>query len=453
MLVLALRISDWLVLMLTGWLAAWLHFGTSQPSTEYMTAFVVASLVSFSIYPLFSIYRAWRGASKMEEARALFVAWSVLFAILAVLAVLTKTAEQYSRLWFGYWYVLGGASLFLIRFIIRAFLGYIRAHGLNHRSIVIVGASDLGQRVATNIKLSPWYGYDILGFFSNIDTPSLNTYLQDIPILGTTDDLSEYVAENNVDQVWIAMGMERAETIKKVLSDIEVTAVDVRYVPDIFSFSLLNHSVTEVAGMPVLNLSVSPMEGSSRIIKAIEDRVFAALILILISPILAFLAIGVKLTSTGPVFYRQERVSWNGSRFKMLKFRSMPVDIEKDGVRWGGAKDKALHPFGQFIRKTSLDELPQFLNVLLGDMSIVGPRPERTVFVDQFKHEIPGYMQKHKVKAGITGWAQINGWRGDTDLKKRIEHDLYYIENWSVWFDLKIIFLTIFKGLINKNAY
>jgi len=195
------------------------------------------------------------------------------------------------------------------------------------------------------------------------------------------------------------------------------------------------------------------LEGKNRFLKSLEDKVLSTLILLCISPVMLILAIGVKLSSPGPIFYRQERVSWNGRSFEMLKFRSMAVDTEKEGINWGGAKNKSVTKFGAFIRSTSLDELPQFINVLKGDMSIVGPRPERTIFVEQFKKEIPGYMQKHMVKAGITGWAQINGWRGDTDLQKRIEHDLYYIENWSIWFDMKIIFLTFWKGFVHKNAF
>ena len=196
------------------------------------------------------------------------------------------------------------------------------------------------------------------------------------------------------------------------------------------------------------------MDGANRYIKALEDKLLAALILIIISPLLIILALGVKLSSKGPIFYRQERVTWYGKNFHMYKFRSMPVAAENDtGAVWAKAGENRATPFGAFLRKTSLDELPQFWNVLKGDMSIVGPRPERPVFVDKFKDEIPGYMQKHKVKAGITGWAQVNGWRGDTDLNKRIEHDLHYIENWSLWMDIKIIFLTIFKGFIHKNAY
>lgn len=242
--------------------------------------------------------------------------------------------------------------------------------------------------------------------------------------------------------------------MRDILNLLRHSTVTVRLIPDIFGLSLLNHSLTEVAGLPVINVSVSPMHGANRAVKFFEDKIIASLILILISPLMAAIAIGVKLSSTGPIFYRQDRVSWNNKVFVMHKFRSMPIDCESNtGPVWAKPNQKRATKFGSFLRKTSLDELPQFLDVLLGNMSIVGPRPERPIFVDKFKDEIPDYMKKHMVKAGITGWAQINGWRGDSDLKKRIEYDLFYIENWSIWFDLKIIFLTIFKGFIDKNAY
>jgi len=249
------------------------------------------------------------------------------------------------------------------------------------------------------------------------------------------------------------MPLRDEENVKWLLHELRHTTVDIRFVPDFFGLRLLNHSVMDVAGLPVVNLSVTPMTGINVLLKAIEDRLIAFVILLLISPVMLFIAIGVKFTSPGPVLYRQERVGWNGKTFMMYKFRSMPVDIENDGVQWGGAGTvKQATPFGAFLRRTSLDELPQFLNVLIGDMSIVGPRPERPMFVDKFKDEIPDYMKKHLVKAGITGWAQVNGWRGDTDLTKRIEYDLYYIENWSLWLDIRIIALTILKGFINKGV-
>ncbi len=196
------------------------------------------------------------------------------------------------------------------------------------------------------------------------------------------------------------------------------------------------------------------MDGFNRVIKNIEDKVFASLILLFISPVFILIMIGVKLSSPGPVFFRQKRIGWNNKEITILKFRSMPIDAEKySGPVWAKAGEQRATRFGQFLRSISLDELPQFINVLKGDMSIVGPRPERPHFVAQFKDKIPGYMKKHMVKAGITGWAQVNGWRGNTDIKKRLEYDLYYIEHWSLWLDIKIILLTLFKGFVHKNAY
>ena len=263
----------------------------------------------------------------------------------------------------------------------------------------------------------------------------------------------ESLANSQIDEVWLALPLADVNAIQRILHALRHSAASIRLAPDLFTLRLINHGVSEVLGVSMYDLSTSPMTGMNQFVKWCEDKLLSAFILMLISPVMLAVAIGVKLSSRGPVFYRQERVGLNNRPFAMLKFRSMPVDVEKDGVRWGGAATKTTSRFGQFIRKTSLDELPQFINVLKGDMSIVGPRPERSVFVEQFKDEIPDYMKKHLVKAGITGWAQIHGLRGDTDLKTRIEYDLFYIENWSFWMDLKIIFLTVFKGFVNKNAY
>ena len=261
------------------------------------------------------------------------------------------------------------------------------------------------------------------------------------------------LAAAEVDEVWLALSLSEEAAIKDALHALRHSTASIRFAPDMFTLRLINHGVSDVLGVPMFDLSTSPMTGTNQLVKWLEDKVLSSLILLLISPIMILLALGVKLTSPGPVFYRQERVGLNNKPFHMLKFRSMPVDTEKSGVQWGGSAAKAKTRFGQFIRKTSLDELPQFLNVLKGDMSIVGPRPERPMFVEQFKEEIPDYMKKHMVKAGITGWAQVHGWRGDTDLRTRIEYDLYYIENWSLLLDLKIVVMTVFKGFVNKNAY
>ena len=230
--------------------------------------------------------------------------------------------------------------------------------------------------------------------------------------------------------------------------------VDIQVIPDIYEFATIRGGIEEFDGLPIISLQDSPLYGWNMVIKRAADIAFSIIAITLTAPLVVLIAITIKLTSHGPVFYRQERMGLDGKIFQMLKFRSMWVDAEKEsGAVWAKEDDPRRTWLGAFLRKTSIDELPQFFNVLKGDMSIVGPRPERPVFIEEFRKNIPKYMLRHKMKAGITGWAQVNGWRGDTDLKKRIEYDLYYIENWSFWFDLKIMWLTIWKGLVNKNAY
>ncbi|MES0328028.1 MAG: exopolysaccharide biosynthesis polyprenyl glycosylphosphotransferase, partial [Gammaproteobacteria bacterium] len=229
---------------------------------------------------------------------------------------------------------------------------------------------------------------------------------------------------------------------------------EIRYVPDIFEYQLMHHSLTEMAGVPVVNISYSAIHGVNHLVKIVEDYVLASIVLIMASPLMLIIAIGVKLSSSGPVLYRQRRVGWNGKEFTIFKFRSMPHGAEQEtGPVWACQLDNRATRLGSFLRKTSLDELPQLFNILKGEMSLIGPRPERPMFVEQYKNEIPHYMKKHLVKAGVTGWAQVHGWRGNTCLHTRIEHDLYYIENWSLWLDMKIIIMTVFRGLIHKNAY
>ena len=267
-------------------------------------------------------------------------------------------------------------------------------------------------------------------------------------------ELRQYVDEGNVDQVWIALPHSEEEVIRNVISALDGSAAEIRYVPDIFEYQLMHHSLSEVAGVPVVNISYSAIDGVNEIVKSIEDYILSMVLLIMASPFMLLIAAGIKITSSGPVLYRQRRVGWNGVEFTMYKFRSMPVKAEeKSGPVWASKVDNRATRFGSFLRKTSLDELPQLLNVLQGKMSLIGPRPERPMFVEKYKDEVPHYMKKHLVKAGLTGWAQVHGWRGNTCLHTRIEHDLYYIENWSLWLDIKIIVMTIFRGLVHKNAY
>jgi putative colanic acid biosynthesis UDP-glucose lipid carrier transferase len=323
--------------------------------------------------------------------------------------------------------------------------------------VAVVGAGSLGQSVVQHLHDSPWTGFLLAGFYD--DNPALHgRVIEGERVEGSPDDLIALAKAGNVDEVWLTLPLRAEERVKEIMTRLRNTTVNVRFVPNIFGFSLLNHSMGEVAGVPVLNLNTSPMLGVNRWVKAFEDRILAALILILTSPLMLVIALAVKLSSPGPVLFRQRRHGWDGKPIKIYKFRTMVVHTEPEGcVVQCQRYDMRLTPVGAFLRRTSLDELPQFINVLQGRMSIVGPRPHAVEHNEQYKELIDDYMQRHKVKPGITGWAQVNGWRGETDtldkMKKRVEYDLQYISNWSLWLDLKIIFLTLVKGFIHKNAY
>ena len=276
----------------------------------------------------------------------------------------------------------------------------------------------------------------------------------DSNFLGSLEELPQIIHQQRIDQVFISLSLKeqhRLEELKDLLSE---QWVDVRIVPDLGSFRTLHTDVESFAGMPLVTLVQSPMTGWNQVLKRMLDLAGAILALILFSPLMLLIAFLVKITSPGPILYRQQRMGLDGKTFFTLKFRSMRQDAEKQtGAVWATENDTRRTTLGVYLRRFNLDELPQLFNVLNGDMSLVGPRPERPVLIEEFKSKIPNYMLRHKVKAGITGWAQINGWRGNTSLEKRIEHDLYYIERWSVWLDLKILLLTVFKGFVDPNAY
>ncbi len=447
------KLIDLLTVFASSWLAYQLYSDISQPYDTYVQGVLIAVIGSVIIFPAMGLYKPWRGSLIFSELKIVFFSWSILFLSLALISVVTKSSEFYSRGWFILWWACGLSISIVIRLVLRSGLYRLRKMGFNQRQIVIAGSDDFIMDVVQRVQAEKSGGFDIHGIFIDSSDP-LASDISSIKLLGEIDTICSYVEDHQIDQVWIAMPLSDEEKVKQIINHLRHTTVDIRYIPDIFGFNLLNHSFTEIVGLPVIDLASSPMVGSSRVIKSIEDKLIASLILLIISPLFLAIALGVKLSSNGPIFFRQQRIGWNNKEITILKFRSMPVNCEQQsGPVWASKHENRATRFGQFLRKTSLDELPQFINVLKGDMSIVGPRPERPHFVEQFKDEIPGYMKKHMVKAGITGWAQINGWRGNTDIKKRIEYDLFYIENWSLWLDLKIIILTLFKGFIHKNAY
>jgi len=449
------QIADAGTVFIAAILAFYLRFDAevpvlSQQYQAYLFCILFGVLLNAFVATAMGAYRN-RGSTGLGDVLTpLLLAWGATALALVVLLFALKASEAFSRLWFGSWVLLAAVLLTLERMVLLRVLHYLRSKGLNRKRVVLVGVSEQIPELLQRLKKADWAGYEVVALFL---PQGKEAVVPGVPVRRDLAALDSFVREHEVMEVWLTCPLREEAFLQEVLWLLRHSTVNIRYLPDLFALRLINHGVSEVMGFPMLDLSASPMTGVNRLVKAVEDRVLAAIILLLISPLMLALALGVKLSSPGPVFYRQERVGWNGKPFMMLKFRSMPVDVEKNGVCWGNAQAKPVTPFGAFLRRTSLDELPQFINVLKGEMSIVGPRPERPMFVEQFKDEIPGYMKKHMVKAGITGWAQVNGWRGDTDLKKRIEYDLYYIEHWSLWFDLKIIFLTVFKGLVHPNAY
>ena len=319
------------------------------------------------------------------------------------------------------------------------------------KRVLIIGAGKVGRRLQDAFRQYPLMGYEVVGFLDDEKTG--------VEIIGKVDEIESAMDRfekdgTPVDAVYIALPVQALPKVETIADALSTRVATLCLVPDLFQFDLLNSRVSDVDGLPVIHLADEPPMAFSRIAKRVIDVAFSLLVLVLLSPLLALIAILVKLSSPGPVFYRQTRMGLNGHTFEMLKFRSMPVDAEAStGPVWAKPGESRATGFGQFLRRTSLDELPQFMNVLKGDMSVVGPRPERPFFISDFRNRVPRYMLRHKMKAGITGWAQVHGLRGDTSIEKRIEYDLYYIQNWSISLDLKIMFMTVWTGFVSRNAY
>jgi putative colanic acid biosynthesis UDP-glucose lipid carrier transferase len=460
-----LRIGDAMLVGVTGWLAMFVYLHSNPTDLlGYDLGLIRGMLLTLLIFPLFDVYRARRGSPLAKELWAVTLAWCAVLTTLTLIMFLLKRGGEFSRGWFVIWAVLGWLGLILERAALRGLLQVLRRRGYNIRRIVIVHNNSFGMRVAHGLATASWTGLQVAAMFCTTDAPRehADDEAADWPAstacFAGLATLAGYVQREHIDQVWIVMPLKDEESIRSVLHELRHSPVPVRYVPDLSGLHLLNQSLTEVAGFPVVELANPSEDGVNGLLKLIEDRLLSALILLLISPLLLAIAVGVKLSSSGPVLFRQKRLGLNGEEITVLKFRSMRVHAEATGkVTQATKNDARVTPFGAFLRRTSLDELPQFFNVLCGEMSIVGPRPHALAHNEQYKELIERYMLRHLMKPGITGWAQVNGFRGETDtlekMEKRVEYDLYYIENWSLWFDLRIIALTIVRGFRDGNAY
>ena len=406
------------------------------------------------------LYQNRRGRSRVDEAITVLVAVILASVLLSVVVAWYRPPRApgsveyftFSRAFLALFALLDLTLVIATRNAIRVVLQRLRLAGHNLQRILVVGAGALGREITQKILAHRELGFEVAGFVDD-DPGKQGASFHGVPVLGATRDLETILQERDVHQVFVALRLEAHRKMLRILQVVSRECVEVKLVPDILQYATLRASIEDVDGTPVINLSQVPLQGWSSLIKRSMDVVLSLAALAVLVPLLPAVAALVWLEDRGPIFYRQERMGLDGKGFMILKFRSMRVDAESStGPVWATKDDPRRTRVGRYLRRWSLDELPQLWNVLKGEMSLIGPRPERPAFVQEFKHKIPQYMLRHRVRSGITGWAQVHGWRGNTSIKKRIQYDLYYIENWSLKLDFKILWMTVRKGL-RHNAY
>lgn len=453
------RVADAIVIGFAWIISYWLRFyvpliEVTKGFPDFETYLALTPLIVILWWITFSqhsLYRSKRMLRRTHEAFLVLRAHGVALLYFVTLTYLFSE-YKYSRGVLLYFGIIGAVLLIFFRLSIRNALRSLRRRGYNLRHAIAVGSGPMLEDVVYKLRRFPELGIQVQGVIT--PEPSQTQTIQGSPVIGDFSSFSQILQNQRPDMILLALPRKNASELETLLSSLKDETIDIQMIPDLHEFTALGCTIEDFDGLPLVRLNDSPLDGIGATLKRMTDFTAALIGMIFISPILLVIAILVKLTSKGPILYGQERMGLDGRTFKMYKFRSMRTDAEeKTGAVWAVKNDDRRTPIGTFLRSTSLDELPQLWNVVCGDMSLVGPRPERPVFVAQFRNEIPHYMLRHKVKAGITGWAQVNGWRGDTSLERRIECDLYYIRNWSYTLDLKILLLTVWKGFVNKNAY
>ncbi|SBK93449.1 UDP-glucose lipid carrier transferase [Klebsiella pneumoniae] len=444
------RFSD-IVLIFTSLYAICL-FNNVHFEIKYLLFSLVVLVIFQMVGGITDSYRSWRGVKISAELKLILKNWSLSYVL--ALGIISLVHDFDLNITVAViWYVIVSIGFVLCRTLIRLGAGMLRRLGYNTRRVAVVGSLPAGINLLKGFAEEPWMGFIVLGYYNS----EVLTNVVDINYCGNLDELIVDARNGKIDRIYIAMNMQEEAKIKKIVQQLTDTTCSVLLIPDIFTFNILQARTEEINGVPVVPLFDTPLSGINMIFKRLEDIIVSSIILVLISPVLLVISIAVKFSSPGPVLFRQIRYGMDGKPIRVWKFRSMRV-MENDNIVVQAKKnDVRVTKVGKFLRSTSLDELPQFFNVWCGQMSVVGPRPHAVAHNEQYRALIQGYMLRHKVKPGITGLAQINGWRGETDtlekMEKRIEYDLLYIRSWSIWLDLKIIFLTVFKGFINKAAY
>lgn len=422
----------------------------------YHALAVIVFLLSLLIFKEADLFESWSSGDVRAQTSNLLLSWGMMIFILVFLGYITDTTDLFEPMVLYTWALFTPPVILAVHSVIRFFLILTLKSEENIRRVVIVGINDQAHRLADSIVADPIYGLKLIGYFEDRTKERVGEY-NHAPILGKMDDLPDYVKQNDIDLIYITLPMSHQKRVLDLLDKLHDTTASIYFTPDVFVYDLIQARMDTIGGTPLVALCETPFSGVNGLLKRISDIIFSLLILVMISPLLLFIAIAVKLSSPGPVFFQQKRYGLDGKEITVCKFRSMTVCEDGDNVKQATKNDSRVTRLGAILRKYSIDELPQFINVLQGKMSIVGPRPHAVAHNEMYRGMIKGYMIRHKVKPGITGWAQINGFRGETDtvdkMQKRIEYDLDYLRNWSLGLDAIIIFKTIFAVFKDENAY
>jgi putative colanic acid biosysnthesis UDP-glucose lipid carrier transferase len=448
------RFIDIMIIQVCLGLASLLYI--SKYDTKYFMLGLVANISFLFFAELFALYRSWRNSSLKEMLFYVSASWALTLFPAFMFLFFIKETEYFSRVVLGTWILTVFILLCGWRVIYRQILFALRRNGRNTRKVGIIGLTKKGLELVEEIETHPEIGYKLLAIFDERTPERIDEKYHHLMRGGIAEGV-KMAKEGKIEILFIALPMHSYDRINAILKALGDTTVDVHIIPDLFIYNLLHARMGHVGEMQTISVYDSPMKGGYSIMKRIEDVTLSSIILCIIAIPMVIIAAAIKLTSKGPVIFKQDRYGMDGKKIKIYKFRSMTTQDNGDDIKQATKGDARITPLGAFLRRTSLDELPQFFNVLQGDMSVVGPRPHAISHNEQYRKQITYYMLRHKMKPGITGWAQVNGWRGETDtvdkMEMRIKYDLHYIRHWSLWFDFKIVLFTVFKGFVGKNVY
>ncbi|HEV3105324.1 MAG TPA: undecaprenyl-phosphate glucose phosphotransferase [Trinickia sp.] len=451
------RVFDLGVIVLGSALASQMRFEDIAERRFYPAFVAFSAALALVVFPSFDVYASWRGRSKTALARQVLLAWSLVQVCAMALMFSLHLVDLVSRLWLAYWSAVSAGAMIAVRLVMHAVLARVRHAGMNLHSVAVAACGSHCDAIIAKIEAAPAAGFRVVAAY-DVEACRSSAHRSHVPVFKDHESFVRCVREKNVDEVWLALPLTEEPALLRLVGALRDDLVNVRFMPDVRTLSLFGGSVTTLLGLPTINLMASPLPAAALLQKDLFDRLFATAVLIALSPLMLAIAMAVKLSSQGPVLFKQRRKGVDGRVFTIYKFRSMRMHEQRAGVlEQAKRSDPRITRVGAFLRRTSLDELPQFLNVLRGEMSVVGPRPHAIEHDNFYQTLVAGYIHRYRIKPGITGWAQVNGFRGETErvekMEQRVAHDLYYLRNWSFRLDMRIILATIFKGLRHTNAY